>query len=119
MLVSRTVYVRTGPLDLPLFLVLLTAGLATVFSQDRYYSILGVAGAYGESLITVVFLYVFYYVVVSNIREIGGRGAIGGFVIGSAASAVLYLVNILGINPFDRPWGEARGCMPWREWPVW
>ena len=98
MVVTRTVYARPTPLDLPLFAILLTTGLATVFYSNRYYSIFGILGNFEGTLPTMIAAYALYYCLVSNLSSLSLLNSLKWFLAGATLSALLYLLNLIGVK---------------------
>jgi len=109
MAVSKTFYVKRTFLDLPLLLILIGVALATIFSENKYYSIVGTLGNWEGSLITTVFLYIFYYVVVSNIKVSHVKDIISVLVVSTSISSLLFLFSSLGVNVFGQAWSSPYG----------
>jgi len=113
MLLTKTFYIHTSKLDLPLFLVLLAAVTSTIFSQNHYYSLQVTI----DALPTIVALYLFYYAVASN-SDFVGRGfmplrngsdvesvwepsptnLLTPFAYGATIAAILYLLKLFNIE---------------------
>ena len=66
---TKKVGITKSVIDFPLFLLLLSIVLSTVFSTNKTVSIFGSQGRWFPSLFGVVVLYAFYYLVSGNLKD--------------------------------------------------
>lgn len=91
-------------LDWPVLAWLIIYLLATIFSFSRYNSLVGINGYYSDSLITIFFFILLFYLVVNNIK--GAKEIFKIFAVLFMASVILIIYNFLQISkiyilPFD------------------
>lgn len=106
-ILGKVIFVRTS-LDLP-FLLLLAVGIAsTLLSSSPYVSLLGNQLRVHGSLIGIVILALFYFVLVNNLKGIKEIRSI--FTVVVAASqlvAVISLLSFAGVKLLPPPWVQG------------
>jgi tetratricopeptide (TPR) repeat protein len=104
MVSTKTFFVRRSVLDLPLILLLTSSALATFFSSNKYYSLIGTQGTWEYSLISFVAGFLYFYTVSSNIQRSAFITGLRVLVVGSAVSSLILLLSVFGINLLNAPW---------------
>ena len=66
---TKKVGITKSIMDFPLFLLLLTTVLSTVFSVNKTVSIFGSQGRWFPSLYGIVIIYAFYYLISGNLQD--------------------------------------------------
>lgn len=100
MIASRQAFFRKSFLNILALLYLLIYTLSTLFSADRFKSLLGSSGVEKEGLITVFCFIVLYFVIINNAREVKAiKNLIYCLLGGAALVSVFSLVGFLGLLP--------------------
>ncbi len=94
-------------LDVPIVIFGLIYFLGTVFSIDRYNSLVGGPGYFSETLLTTLFLILFYFLLTNNVRsreEV--KKLIALFLVSTAGLVIFNLFQFLGL--YFLPWSQTR-----------
>jgi tetratricopeptide (TPR) repeat protein len=105
---KEIVFTRTF-LDIPIIIFGLVYVASTIFSIDRYHSLVGAPGYFGETLLTVLFLIFFYFLATNNIRsrkEV--LRLVAAFLVSLALIIIFNLFKIFGSNFL--PWALFRNA---------
>jgi type IV pilus assembly protein PilF len=101
MISNKKITVRKTPFDLPLLAILVVFILATIFSQNRLTSLIGLSGSLHWNLIEAISLYILYYAIASNIKEKKEvTTAFGAFI---SSAFVLSIMNLLSYFSVIKP----------------
>ncbi len=102
MLVEKKFYFVRSPLDLPFLGLLVAFGMSTLTSLDKTSSLFGSYGRWFPSFFGFFALYVFYYVVTTNIDSAKKvRALVYATTLGTALPAIMALINYAGmVVPF-------------------
>ena len=93
MVFDKKLSIRKSPFDLPLLLIILTFISATIFSQNRLVSFMGLPGVFHWNLVELISLVILYYIVSSNIS---GIKEIKNVVLSLSSSVfILSIINLL------------------------
>jgi len=96
--------IKKSPLSTPLIVFSIIFLVATVFSYQLKYSLLGQANYYHHSLLSIVFFLIFLFVLINTIKEKKEiKRWLYILVFASILSSVYYLIKIFGLNilPWD------------------
>lgn len=100
MIASRQAFFRKSFLNLLAILYLLIYSLATLFSADKFRSLVGSSGVEKEGLITVLCFIILYFVIINNVREVKAiKNFIYALVLGAGLTALFSMVGFLGLLP--------------------
>jgi len=95
---TKKIGVTKSIVDFPMFLLLLSIVLSTVFSINKTVSIFGSQGRWFPSLFGVVILYAFYYLVSGNIKDKKYiKSALMAFVGGTTLSTFVAILSYFRI----------------------
>lgn len=112
LLTGKLTVIRT-PLDLAFLLLIVVFLISTYFSQSYYASIFGQMPRLHGSAVSYIIYIIFYFVFVSNIRDLGVAKKIIYLLIASGVVlSVLSLLSYLGVNVFLLPFTSALNFTP-------
>lgn len=104
---GKVVFIRT-PLDIPLLILLAVAAASTFLSSSPYVSLLGHQLKISGSLICIVTLVLFYFILVNNLKNLKEvRWIFSVAVIASQVLAIITLLSYAGIKLLPAPWINA------------
>jgi tetratricopeptide (TPR) repeat protein len=99
MLINRRVFITKSSLDLPIFALLATGLLATIFSLHKTSSLFGSQGRWFPSLFGMLIFGVAYYLIASNTNTVKTiKTAISAALIGTSVSTIAALMGYVGIK---------------------
>ncbi len=101
------------PIDLPLILLIIVAGVSTFFAVSRPVAIFGNLPRVHGGFASLVLYIIFYLVLVSNIKKVSSVKQIIYVLIGS--SIILSLISLLsyfGINVLNLPYSQVVNFTP-------
>ncbi|MCA9382714.1 hypothetical protein KC660_04910, partial [Candidatus Dojkabacteria bacterium] len=93
MVVAKKMTIKKTPFDLPLFAILVSFVLSTIFSQNTSTSIIGLSGSLHWNLMEFISLYLLYYVIVSNLKN--PREVTTSFLSFIVSAFVVSIINLL------------------------
>jgi len=103
MAVKKEVFFVHTFLDIPIIIFGFIYIVSTIFSVNRYNSLVGTAGYFSETLLTVLFLILFFFLVVNNVRQ--GREILKLIIIFLISSSLLIIFNFFQIfGLYFLPW---------------
>ena len=109
---NKVVLTRT-PLDLPLILLLLVGVISTVLSPSPYVSLLGNQLKFSTSLISIIALILFYFILVNSIKNIRTVKAVVYLIVfGGALLSLLSILSFFGIKLLPAIWTHALNFTP-------
>ena len=98
MILEKKVGVAKSPLDLPLILIITSYALSSMTSLDRTASLFGSYGRWFPGLFVIVALYIFYYLISTNVDSVKKiKAAVWFAVTGSVIASILGLINYFGL----------------------
>lgn len=104
MLLEKVTIVRT-PLDIPFILFATVAVVSTFMSESRYVALLGNQSRIGVSLVAIIVLVLFYFLVVNILRSVKEIKLINLSLIGfSSILSILTLLAYAGVKLLPSPW---------------
>lgn len=99
MIKSKSLILKTTPLDLPLMLFLSANILSTIFSTDRHISIFGYYSRLNGGLISLISYLLLYYALISNFNKEQALNFLKAAVLGGIPVALWAIPEHFGISP--------------------
>lgn len=111
-ILGKVVFVRT-PLDIPLLLLLFVGIISTIFSASPYVSALGNQLKIHGSLIGIVTLVLFYFILANNLKTVKEIKWIFNItLIAGQILAVITLLSYAGVKLLPAPWVSNLNFTP-------
>lgn len=100
MIASKQAFFRKSFLNVLVALYLFVYALSTIFSSDRFRSLVGASGVEKDGLITVLCFVILYFVIINNVREVKTvKNMVRCLLAGAGVSVAVALVGFLGWLP--------------------
>jgi tetratricopeptide (TPR) repeat protein len=107
MVVKKKLYFVHSFLDLPIIIFGIVYFASFVFSVNRYNSLVGSPGYFSESLITVLFFILFYFLIINNVRNARGILILAILPLISLLVAIIFnFFQLFGLHLL--PWSVAK-----------
>ena len=109
---GKVVFVRT-PLDIPLLLILAVGIVSTVLSPSPYVALLGHQLKIHGSLVSIVALVLFYFILVNNLRHAKDiKWLLTITIIGAQVLSVVTLISYAGLKILPETWRVGTNFTP-------
>lgn len=99
MIQSKSLILKTTPLDLPLMVFLLANIFSTIFSIDKHISIFGYYSRLNGGLISLISYILLYYALISNFNKEQALNFLKAAVLGGIPVALWSVLEHFGISP--------------------
>ncbi len=111
-LVGKVTFIRT-PLDIPLLLLLVVGIISTALSPAPYVSLLGNQLRVSTSLIFLITLVLFFFILTNNLKSVRMIKAILNLSLGAAALlSAVSLLTFWGVTLLPKPWTHGLNFTP-------
>ncbi len=90
--------IRRTPLDVPILLFVVTYGIATIFSLDRWHSLLGPFGDPSRGLLSILALVLAYYFLIAHFTPKRFTWMFGGLVGASSLVVLWSTLAVMGVQ---------------------